>query len=265
MQTVGASWLMVSLGAGPLLVALTQTASTLPYFVLALPAGAIGDIVDRRKLILVTEIWMFVVAVTLAVLTIGGVMTPILLLALTFALSAGDAIETPTWRAILPELVERTDLPAASALNGIEFNLARAVGPALAGFLIVSAGIGATFALNAVTFLGVILVVARWKRPVRTRTTPGGEHLRCDGGGGPLRSPLAVAPRADDSHRCGDVLYRRTHGAASRGSMRGRFERDRLRRLARQLSEAEPSSVRCCSRAPARDGRRTRSCRSAWP
>ena len=172
MQTVGASWLMVSLGAGPLLVALTQTASTLPYFVLALPAGAIGDIVDRRKLILVTEIWMFVVAVTLAVLTIGGVMTPILLLALTFALSAGDAIETPTWRAILPELVERTDLPAASALNGIEFNLARAVGPALAGFLIVSAGIGATFALNAVTFLGVILVVARWKRPVRTRTTP---------------------------------------------------------------------------------------------
>src|SRR5271154_3730511 len=91
MQSVGAAWLMVSLSAGPIYVALTQTASALPYFILALPAGAIGDIVDRRKVILFTEIWMAGVAIVLAVMTVAGMMSPILLLILTFALSAGDA------------------------------------------------------------------------------------------------------------------------------------------------------------------------------
>jgi len=172
MQSVGAAWLMVSLNAGPVYVALTQTASALPFFILALPAGAIGDIVDRRKVILFTELWMVGVAVVLAVMTIAGAMSPMLLLILTFALSAGDAFETPTWRAVLPELVQKEDLPAASALNGIEFNFARAVGPALAGLVIAFAGIGAAFVLNAVSFFGVILVVARWKRSVVKRTTP---------------------------------------------------------------------------------------------
>src|SRR5262249_54035154 len=96
MQSVGAAWLMVSLGAGPSFVALTQTASTLPFFLLALPAGAVGDIVDRRKLILYAEAWMVAVAVTLMITTVAGVMSPWLLLTLTFALSAGDAMETPT-------------------------------------------------------------------------------------------------------------------------------------------------------------------------
>ena len=114
-QNVGAAWLMVSLGAGPIYVALTQTASSLPYLLLALPAGSAGDIFDRRKLVLATESWMMGVALLLAVLTIAGFMT---------------------WRAILPELVPKDDLAAASALNGIEFNLARAVGPALAGAVI---------------------------------------------------------------------------------------------------------------------------------
>jgi MFS family permease len=163
---------MVSLGAGPMYVALTQTACTLPFFAFALPAGAIGDIVDRRQLILYTEFWMVGVATVLAVATIVGLMSPWLLLALTFALSAGDAIETPTWRAILPEMVKKEDLAAASALNGIEFNFARAVGPALAGVIIAVAGVGAAFALNVVSFIGVIVLVARWKRPVRRRTTP---------------------------------------------------------------------------------------------
>ena len=172
MQTVGAAWLMVSLSASPLYVALTQTASALPFFVFALPAGAIGDIVDRRRLILYTEFWMVGVATLLAVATIAGRMSPWLLLAMTFALSAGDAIETPTWRAILPEIVKKEDLAAASALNGIEFNFARAVGPALAGVVITVAGVGAAFALNVVSFVGVIVLVARWKRPVRRRTTP---------------------------------------------------------------------------------------------
>jgi len=172
MQNVGAAWLMVSLGAGPIYVALIQTASSLPYFLLALPAGSAGDIFDRRKLVLATESWMMGVALLLAVLTIAGFMSPWLLLVLTFALSAGDAFETPTWRAILPELVAKDDLAAASALNGIEFNLARAVGPALAGIVIAAAGVATAFVVNFVSFFGVILAVARWKRPIRKRTAP---------------------------------------------------------------------------------------------
>ena len=114
MQNVGAAWLMVSLNAGPMYVALTQTASALPFFVLALPAGAIGDIVDRRKLILYAEMWMVSVAAVLAAVTISDLTSPLLLLILTFALSAGDAFESPSWRAVLPELVEKQDLAAAS-------------------------------------------------------------------------------------------------------------------------------------------------------
>jgi MFS family permease len=172
MQNVGAAWLMVSLHAGPIYVALTQTAASLPYFLLALPAGSAGDIVDRRKLVLFTESWMMGIALILAILTIAGVMSPWILLALTFALSAGDAFEAPAWRAILPELVPKEDLAAASALNGIEFNLARAVGPALAGAIISVAGVATAFAANCVSFFGVILVVARWKRPVHKRSAP---------------------------------------------------------------------------------------------
>src|ERR1700678_3734160 len=172
MQNVGAAWLMVSLGAGPIYVALTQTAASLPYFLLALPAGSAGDIFDRRKLVLFTESWMMGIALLLAVLTISGFMSPWLLLVLTFALSAGDAFETPTWRAILPELVSKEDLAPASALNGIEFNLARAVGPALAGVVIAAAGVATAFVVNFLSFCGVIFVVAKWKRPVRKRTPP---------------------------------------------------------------------------------------------
>jgi MFS family permease len=171
MQSVGAAWLMVSLHAGPLYVALIQTASALPFFLFALPAGALGDIVDRRKLILVAEIWMAGVAIVLCVVTIAGRATPILLLMLTFALSAGDAFESPTWRAALPELVEKEDLAPAAALNGIEFNFARAVGPALGGVVIAIAGVSTAFLVNAVSNLGVIFVVARWKRKVPKRTT----------------------------------------------------------------------------------------------
>ena len=172
MQGVGAAWLMVSQGAGPLLVALTQTASALPFFLLALPAGALGDIFDRRKVILATEVWMFSVATALAVLTLLHWITPWMLLLLTLALAIGDALEAPTWRAVLPEVVPQDDLLPALALNGIEFNLARAIGPALGGFLIAVAGVATAFALNALSFLGVLWVIARWKRPTRQSGLP---------------------------------------------------------------------------------------------
>src|SRR5271154_5036568 len=110
MQSVGAAWLMTSLSSSPLQVALIQTATALPFFLLALPAGSIGDIVDRRKLILATETWMTIVAIALVVATYFHWITPWVLLTLTFALSVGDAIESPSWRAIFPELVPRSDL-----------------------------------------------------------------------------------------------------------------------------------------------------------
>jgi predicted MFS family arabinose efflux permease len=112
------------------------------------------------------------VALVLAALTLAGFVSPLPLLILTFALSAGDAFESPSWRAVLPDLVKKEDLPAASALNGIEFNFARAVGPGLAGLLIAAAGAGSAFLLNAVSFIGVILVVARWKPALKKRITP---------------------------------------------------------------------------------------------
>ena len=105
-------------------------------------------------------------------MTLAGRLSPGLLLVLTFALSAGDAIESPTWRAVLPELVSKEDLAAAAALNGIEFNFARAIGPALAGVVIAVANVGTAFVVNAASFLGVIVVIARWKRPRHKRTTP---------------------------------------------------------------------------------------------
>ena len=172
MQSVGAAWLMTSLTSSPLYIALIQTASSLPFFLLALPAGSMGDIVDRRRLILGTEVWMCATTAVLAAVTIAGTMTPWLLLSLTLALSLGDAIEAPTWRAIFPELVKKEDLTPALALNGIEFNLARAVGPGLAGLIIAAAGVGTAFVLNALSFLGVIFVIANWRRPARKSKLP---------------------------------------------------------------------------------------------
>jgi MFS family permease len=172
MQTVGAAWLMTTLTSSTTYVALIQTASALPFFLLALPAGSIGDILDRRKLILCTEIWMFSVAAVLGAVTYSGRMTPRLLLLLTLGLSLGDAIESPTWRAIFPELVKKEDLQPALALNGIEFNLARATGPGLAGAIVAAAGVAFAFVLDAISFLGVIFVIFTWKRPARKSQLP---------------------------------------------------------------------------------------------
>ena len=172
MQTMGAAWLMTSLTTSTVYIALIQTASALPFFLLALPAGSLGDIFDRRRLILGTETWMLICAVILTVVTFMGAMTPWLLLLLTLALSLGDAIESPTWRAIFPELVKKEDLTPALALNGIEFNLARAVGPGLAGLVIAAVGVAAAFLVDALSFLGVILVIFKWKRPARKSTLP---------------------------------------------------------------------------------------------
>jgi MFS family permease len=164
MQSVGAAWLMTSLTPSPLLVALMQTAASLPVFLLGLPAGALADVVDRRKLLLVTETWMLLVALALGVLTLAGLMSAWTLLALTFLLGLGAALDAPAWQAIIPDLVERQELPAAIALNATGFNVARAVGPALGGLVVAAAGPAAVFLLNAASFLAVLVAIARWRR-----------------------------------------------------------------------------------------------------
>ena len=170
MHTVGASWLMATMAASPLLVALVQTATTLPVFLLALPSGVMADLVDRRKLLIFTQTWMLGVAAVLGVLAIFGAVGPWTLLWLTFALGIGSAMNGPAWAAAIPELVPREELPAAVALNSVGFNIARAVGPALGGIVMASAGAGAVFVLNAISFLGVIIVLSTWKeRPPAVR------------------------------------------------------------------------------------------------
>ena len=172
MQNVGATWLMASLTPSPLLVAVMQTATSLPIFLVGLPAGAMADIVDRRRVLLFTQAWMLAAAALLGVLTFGGWASPALLLALTFALGLGSAMNGPVWQATTPELVPRADLPAAVALSSISFNIARSVGPALGGAVVTAAGPAVCFLLNAVSFLGVLLVIYRWRRPARASTLP---------------------------------------------------------------------------------------------
>src|SRR5947209_2217193 len=164
MHNVGAEWLMTTLAPKPLVVALMQTAENAPMFLLALPAGALADIVDRRRLLLVTQTWMLISAVALAVVTLLQLTTPVVLLLLTFALGLGAALNAPAWQAIVPELVPRSELPLAVSLNSVAFNIARAVGPALGGLVVAALGSWAVFMLNSVSFIGVILVIHRWQR-----------------------------------------------------------------------------------------------------
>ena len=164
MQSVGAAWLMTSLTPSPLLVALMQTAASLPILLFGLPAGALADVVDRRKLLLVTESWLLLVALTLGVLTLAGLMSAWTLLALIFLMGLGAALDGPAWQAVVSDLVERQELPSAVSLNIVGFNVARAVGPALGGFVVAAAGPAAVFMLNAVSFLAVLVAIYRWRR-----------------------------------------------------------------------------------------------------
>lgn len=164
MQNTGAGWLMTSLAPSPLMVSMVQVASLLPVFMLALPAGALADIVDRRRYLIAAQAWIASAGALLAVLAWAGMLGPWGLVALTFAIGAGTAMSSPAWAATTPETVPRQDLASAIVLNGIGFNLTRAVGPAIGGFTVAAAGAEATFALNALSFLIVILGLLAWKR-----------------------------------------------------------------------------------------------------
>ncbi len=169
MQNVGAAWLMTSLTMSPLMVGLVQAAGSIAVFLVVLPAGAIADMVDRRKLLLFTQSWMVLAAVALGVLTLAGKITPTLLLLLTLLMGFGAVLNDPAWQAITPEIVSHQNFAAGIALNSAGFNVARAIGPALGGLVIAAAGSGIAFLLNALSFFGVIYFLYRWRRqPGRT-------------------------------------------------------------------------------------------------
>jgi MFS family permease len=172
MQTVGAQWLLVEHSSSTALVAAVQTASLLPVMLLSLPAGVMADVLDRRRLLLFVQLVMAGTAGALAWLTAVGLTTPAVLLVLTFLLGCGQAVSGPAWQAIQPELVPREQIPAAATLGSLTVNLARAVGPAIAGVLVAATGPSAVFAINAVSFLGVVAAVAVWHRRPQEAARP---------------------------------------------------------------------------------------------
>lgn len=172
MHEVGAGWLMTSLAPTPLMVALVQAATAAPVFLLVLPAGALADIVDRRCYLIASQVWMMLVATILGVLTLAGLTTPTMLLLLTFALGIGTAMMMPAWGAVTPELVRRNELQAAIGLNTMGMNVARAIGPAIAGVVVAMAGTGMLFILNALSFLAVIAALKSWDRPLHESELP---------------------------------------------------------------------------------------------
>jgi MFS family permease len=172
MQEVGESWLMTSLTLTPLLVALVETAGSLPVVLAALPAGALADIVDRRRLLLFMQAWMGIVAVAMGAVALMGLMTPGRLLSLTFLLGIGSAVSNPAWQAIVPELVPSSDLPAALSLSGVAINIARAIGPAVGGLIVAASGPWAVFLINAGSFMAVFFVVYRWQPAPRSSKLP---------------------------------------------------------------------------------------------
>ena len=176
LQNTGAGWLMTTLAPHPLIVAAVQAATIMPVFLLALPGGALADIVDRRIFLIATQCWTISAAILLATLTVAHMMTAPWLLVLTFAIGIGAALTGPAWSAIIPELVPREDLVQAIALNGIGFNLTRAIGPAIAGFLILLGGSSLTFCLYAVSISAVILALSSWRRSRHFTGLPR-EHL----------------------------------------------------------------------------------------
>jgi MFS family permease len=176
MREVGSGWLMTELAPSPLLVALVQAAATLPVFLFSLPAGALSDLLDRRKLLMGTQAVLMVLAFAMAALTALGAMTPALLLGFTLAAGAGAAVSGPVWQSVIPELVDRSELKSAVALNSLGINIARAIGPALAGALILGFGVAAAFLADALSYLVVIAALLWWRRAPSARTLPP-EHL----------------------------------------------------------------------------------------
>lgn len=172
MQDVGAGWLMTSLSSSPSLVALVEAADSIPVMLLALPAGALADIIDRRRLLIAIQVYLLIVAGTLGILTLLDLTTVWVLLGFIFALGVGAAMMMPAWAAIVPDLVPPDELQSAVALNSVAINASRAIGPAIAGLLVAAVGPWLVFVLNALSYFGILAVLVRWKREHRKSALP---------------------------------------------------------------------------------------------
>jgi predicted MFS family arabinose efflux permease len=189
---VGAGWLMTQLAPSPAMVALVQTATMLPVFLFSLPAGAVADMLDRRRLLIGIQCTMLALAAALGLIVVRGEATPLTLLLFTFALGTCSAATSPTWNSVVPKLVPKEDFPAAVALNAVAINLSRAIGPVIGGAAIGALGIASPFLLNAVSFLGVIVALLWWRpEPTPPRAEAGGIASAMRAG---LRYVFASAP-----------------------------------------------------------------------
>jgi MFS family permease len=182
-QSVGAQWLMTSIAPSADMVALVQTAITLPILLFSLPSGAVADIWERRTILLISQILMLTASSILAVIAYLGDVSPILLLSFTFALGVGAALWGPSWQASVGDLVPRSEVPAAVALNSLGFNLARAAGPAIGGIIVAAAGPEAAFILNAFSYIALIVVLLRWHPKRAPRHLPPEEMIPAMGAG----------------------------------------------------------------------------------
>ena len=188
MYAAAAGWLMTSLDADPLMVSLVQAAASFPMLVFALPAGALADIIDKRRFIIILEVLIAIVSVMFAWLVSAALVTPVSLLAFMCLITSFSALEAPAWQAIVPQLVPAEDLAAAVAANSVGVNVSRAVGPALAGVIIVSFGIAAPFWLDAFSNAGVIAVLLSWHPKAEQRRTLPSEKFK-----GAIRAGLRYA------------------------------------------------------------------------
>src|SRR5579862_8659140 len=176
MQTVAAQWVMLSLTTSAVLVSGISAVGSLPVLLLAIPAGVWGDLFDRRRLIVGTQVVMLAAATALAILAAFSALTPALILALLFVIGCGTAASSPTWQTLQPELVPASDRTQAIALGAVNQNLARAVGPALGGLLLAATSAALVFGVNAASFVAVLVGVAITVLPKRSSTLPR-EHV----------------------------------------------------------------------------------------
>ena len=165
MQNVAAQWFLVEKHSSDVIVALVQTASLGPTLVFALFAGVLADLFDRRRLLIVLQTYAVLVTLALAVLTYLGRVSPTSLLMFTLAIGCASALAAPAWQAIQPEVVPREQIPAVATLGSVSGNAARAIGPAIGGVILALAGPAAVFAINAISFAGIIVALLVWKRP----------------------------------------------------------------------------------------------------
>ena len=154
------------------MVALVQGAVALPIVIFSLLAGVFADNFDRRRVMLIAQSFMFVVSVILTCMAFAGLLSPLLLLGLTFLIGCGTALHNPSWQATMGDIVSREELPSAVSLNSMGFNLMRCIGPAAGGAIVAAAGVASAFAINALSYVAIILTLFRWEAPIRDTHLP---------------------------------------------------------------------------------------------